>query len=719
MGDNKPEIFTTVDNRLIDSMFNLRGPQDSSGSVVIIDIDEKSLQDYGQWPWPRSLIADLTEKIAHAEPLSIGFDLMFAEEDRCSPAYLLNHYEHLFTQSSRNKRGELRALISQVPDPDNRLSTILSTSQSVQGYRFLFKEDFQKLAETTPHLKHSLSLTSPEIDFNDVQLISAYRPILNFSPIRAESPEGYLNLFHDKFGTVRKAPLFLLMDNIPYPSLVTEMYQTATGNDSPVLHTEDEKSGKYYPTKGITLGTKYFKTDSFGQIDINFRGPRDTFLYLSASDILNGFAVPLLADKYVLVGSTASGNIDLISTPYSSRLPGVEIHANILDNLIKNDPLIWDQHLEQLLSYGILIVGGTSISLALVFLHPLIGVVLCCLLFTGLGLANYYLLFLENILVGTSFVSALLGTIFFTVTLSNYFFEGKRRSFIKRAFSHYVSPNVINEIMRHPERLDLRVDTREVTVLFCDIRDFTTLAEITPPAELALFLNNYFSLITDIIIHHDGMVDKYMGDAVMAVWGTPLADNQHALKAVQAALDMVEAVNNNRDELLLSGQPIHIGIGINTGLVSAGNFGCSRRFDYTVLGDNVNLASRVEGITKYYPTEILLTKSTCSNVHEFIHCRFVDTVLVKGRNKPVDLFEPLAKSTERSTENALSRYEQAIVYYKNGDFSQAGMLFEKLLESYADPLYEMYLKRCIELQGQPPQDHWDGVYQHSSRSQLV
>jgi len=719
LGPNQPQLFSTLDNQLVDYMFTLRGPQDSSGSVVIIDIDEKSLRDYGQWPWPRSLVSDLSKKIIEAEPLSVGFDLMFGEKDRYSPAALLSRYEHLLTESSTAGVTEIEKRLSSVADPDKTLGQELRTSQSVQGYRFLFKEDFQKEGSKTPNLTHALRLARPHLTFAKVQLISAYRPILNIEDIRAGAPEGFLNLFHDTFGTARKAPLFLLMDDIPYPSLVTQMYQTSKEYNSPQLHSATRPVGKYYPTIGLSLGREYFKTDSFGQININFRGPRDTFLYLSASDILDGFALPLLKNKYVLVGSTASGNIDLIATPYSSRLPGVEIHANILDNLIKNDPLVWDRQLETVLSYGVLICGGTAISLGLIFLHPLVGVVLSCVLLFCLGAAHYQFLFLSNTLVATSFVITLLGVIFFTVILSHYFFEGKRRSFIKRAFSHYVSPGVISEIMRHPERLDLRVDTREVTVLFCDIRDFTTIAETTSPENLSLFLNNYFSLITDIIIGHGGMVDKYIGDAVMAVWGTPLENSDHSLSAVRAGLDMVKAVHNNQDTLLLSGKPIDIGIGINSGLVSAGNFGCSRRFDYTVLGDNVNLASRIENITKYYPTKILLSQATYTKVQDVIDCRFIDTVLVKGRNSPVDLFEPLSHRVESGSQTPSTlQYAQAISYYKKRNFKQAAILFGELFTLHGDPLYEMYLKRCLELEDHPPNDDWIGVHQPSTLSRL-
>lgn len=709
----KTAIFSTFDTKITDYMFHLRGTEDSSGSVVIVDIDEKSLKEYGQWPWPRDLVAQLTEKIIETKPVTLGLDLIFSEKDRSSPSAFFKHYESIANGDAYNPFAEFKKLFSSLPNYDKNLGEIFVNAQIVQGYRFLFREDFLKITDQTPHITRTLEHIPLTTTFEEIQLITAYRPILNTPELRTGGPEGFLNLFHDDLGTVRKAPLFLLMDNIPYPSIVMEMFQTTQPTHSATLLLDPYKKGKYYAVQGVSLGSNLFKTDDFGQIYINFRGPSNTFLYLSASDVLNGSEVSFLQGKHVFLGSTASGMIDLIATPFSSRMPGVEVHANILDNLINNDALTRETHLERRLSFVLILLTGVAVSALLVFLHPLVGLILACAIFFTLAAGNYYFLFSHHKLVGFSSIYCALTLIITVVVLCNYFFEGKKRLFIKRAFSHYVSPAVVAELLKNPNKLDLQVNTKEVSVLFCDIRGFTTLAENTSPAELSLFLNTYFSLLTDIIIKYNGMIDKYIGDAIMAVWGTPLEDAHHASNAVQAALEMVAATEKHKDELTLAGEQVRIGIGINSGLVSAGNFGCSRRFDYTVLGDNVNLASRIEGLTKFYPVKILITQSTRTSLQFSSSCRYVDTVQVKGRSQPVDLFEPLGlDKTKILIGRQYSKYLEAIEFYRTGDFKQASTLFTKLFTCYSDPLYEMYRDRCLKLLDNPSTKAWSGIFPH-------
>jgi adenylate cyclase len=342
-----------------------------------------------------------------------------------------------------------------------------------------------------------------------------------------------------------------------------------------------------------------------------------------------------------LIGSSAAGIMDLVATPFSSRIPGVEVHANVIDNLIRNDAMAWENYTEIGLTYAIIIFAGLLLVIVLVYFGPFLGFSAGLAILGSIVAGNYRLLFVNRELLGVSYILSSLMVIFMTVSLFNYFFEGRKRLFIRRAFSHYVSPSVVNELLKNPEKLHLSVESREVTILFCDIRNFTTLSEVTPATEIGQLLNQYFSLMTEIIIRHNGMVDKYIGDAIMAIWGTPLDDRQHAANAVRAALDMVAALDPANTPLQLAGKNIEVGIGINTGFVSAGNFGSSKRFDYTVLGDNVNLASRIEGLTKFYKNKILISEYTAKALPKDMSCRFIDTVMVKGRNKSVDLFEPL------------------------------------------------------------------------------
>lgn len=703
-GDKKPHFFDGVDARIVDAMFMLRGIENSTGSVVIVNIDEKSLKEHGQWPWPRDLVAKLTDRIFAAQPLVVGFDVMFAEKDRTSPILLFEKYKDFITFHGSGESHTLSSLMSQDFDHDLLLAKSIAAGKSVQGYMFLFREDFLKgPSENPPFPSIDITLDRDDVGFNELKLINAYRPILNIPEVSTGMSEGFLNVFPDQSGIIRKVPLFILMDDLPYPSLSFEMYRLAKDIREARIHLSSITEGHYRSLLGVSLDDSFFRTDDYGQLTVNFRGPFHTFLYISASDVLQGTESEFLKGKYVLIGSSAAGIMDLVATPFSSRMPGVEVHANVLDNLIKNDPMVWEKYTEIGITYTVIIIGGIIISGALVYLGPLSGLLISLTVLFGVAVGNYYLLFLNNRLVGPSFVFASLLAVFITVTFFNYFFEGRRRIFIRRAFSHYVAPSIVNELLKDPEKLGLQVNTREVTVLFCDIRRFTNLAEHSSPIELSKFLNSYFSLMTEIIIKNKGMVDKYIGDAVMAVWGSPLHDPQHAARGVRAACEMVEAVRLYSNELQLGGKSINIGVGINSGIVSAGNFGCEKHFDYTVLGDNVNLASRVEELTKTYPVQILITEYTREMLPDELLCRFIDKVAVKGRDKPVNLFEPVAPHKSlQYYEDESHTYNRAMKYYSEGKFVQAQNLFNTLYKETNDELYGFYSRRCSKPADKPP-----------------
>lgn len=719
-GYNKPHFFAGVDARIFDAMFLIRGIEDTSGSIVIVNIDEKSLSEFGQWPWPRDVVAKLTDRIFEAEPVVVGFDIMFAEKDRTSPALLFRKYKDQLTLAEPVENNLLAAK-NVLLDHDLLLGNAIRRGESVQGYMFLFREDFLKGQTGVPPIPSlDITIDIDTVKFSGLKMVNAYRPILNVPEVSTGTTEGFLNVFPDNSGTIRKVPLFIMMDNVPYPSLTFEMYRLANKVKEARLHVSSIETERYRSLLGVSLGHSFFPTDDYGQMAVNFRGPFNTFLYLSASDVLHGTESSILKNKYVLIGSSAAGVMDLVATPFSSRLPGVEVHANVLDNLIQNDPMVWETYTEIGITYSAIIIGGVAISASLVYLGPLIGLLLSLTVLFSVAAGNYFFLFLNNHLLGPSFILTSLAGVFITVTFFNYFFEGRRRIFIRRAFSHYLAPSVVNELLKSPDNLDLIVNNREVTILFCDIRGFTTLSEHCSPEELSRFLNTYFSLMTEIILKHKGMVDKYIGDAVMAVWGSPLNDPCHAINGVRAACEMVEVVEKNMTSLTLSGKPIQIGIGVNSGVVSAGNFGCARHFDYTVLGNNVNLASRVEQLTKMYPVNILITKFTAELLHAEMPYRFIDRVLVKGRNKHVDLFEPLNRNQfTPSSRSQEKKFKRAVTLYRSGKFEKALDCFDELTKESGDRLYDIYAKRCVRFLLEPPPANWQGGYNHRHNSDLI
>lgn len=707
----KPAFFSAIDARIVDTMFLIRGPQQTTGSVVIVDIDEASLQEHGQWPWPRDIVADLTRRIYDAGALVVGFDILFAEEDRTSPAVLLDRYRDLLGDCRESLQKALRS--SSGYDHDKLLGEAVASGTGVLGYMFLLRDDSLKTAGATPFPTPNITIDSEEANFPDLKLYPAYRSIINIPEVSTASSEGFINVFPDQSGTVRKVPLFMTMDDLPYPSLAFEMVRLGRQEEDVQLHISSIGEGNRRTLLGVSMGGMFTRTDDLGQLTINFRGPYTTFPYLSAADLLKGIGAELLRGRYVLIGSSASGLMDMVSTPFSPS-PGVEVHANIIDNLLKNDVMVWENYTEIGLTYCIIVVAGLLLVFALVYLGPFLGFTAGLAIMLAIVAGNYHFLFQKQQLLGISYILASLLAVFMTVSMFNYLFEGRRRLFIRRAFSHYVSPTVVNELLKNPDRLNLSVESREVTILFCDIRNFTTLSETTPVAELGQFLNTYFSLLTDIITRHGGMVDKYIGDAIMAVWGTPLDDPDHAANAVRAALEMLKAIEERRDQLQLAGQTIEVGIGINTGMVSAGNFGSSKRFDYTVLGDNVNLASRIEGLTKYYRVKLLTSEFTRKKLGPDSRCRFIDTVMVKGRNKPVDLFEPLGGKREGGTWTAETEsYERALLLFKSRRFVEARDLFARLQADQPEKIYQIYLERCGFFAENPPPPEWQGVHDHN------
>ncbi len=637
-------LFTYLDNTFGDLLFTIRGSQQTSGSVVIVDIDEASLKEYGQWPWPRDLMADLVHQIHQANPRVMGFDILFSEEDRTSPIHFIErygdrlHFSPEGQDSSFFSDSEVLLL-----NHDKRFNQAISAGKTVLGYTFVFQEDFSKETTRQPRkytqTRVTNSKTNPELYF-----ISAYRPILNIETLHGGLGDGFLNILADTDGIVRHFPLYLLYEEEIYPTLALAMYNLANGcKEIDIIPAAASDDKPLIPIDSIKFpeSQEEIQTDLHGQLSLNHRGGPHSFLYISAADVIAGNANFFLRDKYVILGSTAAGDTEFIKTPFSSWLPDVELHATLLDNIIQQDFLIIKDDQEKSFFPLLILLSGLTICLGRYYLDRISSTVLTVIVLLVPSLLQYILFTRYHFIFRTAFCCNLIFIIAAVGTLSNYLLEGRRRNFIKKAFGHYVSPLVINELLQDPKKLELRATTREVSILFCDIRDFTRYAEQASPEELNSFLNTYLSLLTDIILKNKGMVDKYIGDAIMAVWGTPLDDPEHAKNSVKAALEIIEAIERNRENLkTLDNKVVRIGIGINSGIVSAGNFGSRQRFDYTVHGDTVNLAARVENATKIYPVQLLITEYTRKLLDDTVKCRFIDTVQVKGREQKVRLYEP-------------------------------------------------------------------------------
>jgi len=708
-GNQKPALLTALDNRVADAMFRWRGPVKDTGSVVIVDIDEKSLQKVGQWPWPRNIVAQLIRQILDAEPRVLGLDIMFAEQDRTSPSRYVAELQRIF-----NIELPSPADLSVNPESLNHdlaLGNAVASGPTVLGYAFQLYDDGLKNPQDLPFPSCQIRVQPDTTPFRDLALIQAYRGVVNIMDVAQGLSEGFFNVFPDPSGTIRKVPLLMMLDDIPYPSLALEMYRVGIDQVDFTIQASHRIKTPETGLLGIAVGERFIPTDDNGQLAVNFRGPGKTFPYLSAVDVLRGQHRPALKDKYVLIGGSASGLFDLVATPYASLYSGVEVHASIIDNLIADDPFSHDIFTEIGWTYALIVVGGIFLSLILSFSGPLLGGLGGLLIIAAALFGNYHLFFLEQTLVGVVYPFLTFLLIFLAVSVGNYFFEGREKSFIRMAFGHYVSPRVVSQLIDNPAKLSLKGEQKQLSVLFSDIRGFTTISEQMSSEQLSSFMNEYLTTMSDCIIDHGGTVDKFIGDAIMAIWGAPLDDEEHARNALQAAMSMMARLKETQQEYASRGLPvIDIGIGINTGIMSVGNFGSRERFDYTVMGDNVNLASRLEGANKEYGTHIIISEFTRKQLGDRFFCRFIDKVRVKGKNKAVNIYEPLVEGApDCALSEEVETYEKALADYRRQKFDRAKEVMTELYRANPLKLYAIYLHRINNYLQAPPGHDWDGV----------
>ncbi|HON63244.1 MAG TPA: adenylate/guanylate cyclase domain-containing protein, partial [Deltaproteobacteria bacterium] len=581
----------------------------------------------------------------------------------------------------------------------------------VLGYVFQLEDDGLKSASDRPLPSAAIKISPGTAGYDDLMLLSGYRAILNIEEISQAPTEGFLNVFPDSSGMVRKTPLLMELDGLPYPSLALEMIREALGEDGVTIHVSRQKTGGRNAILGVSIGDVFIPVDDRGQVTINFLGPVKTFPYLSASDVMKGLHAEEIRDRYVLIGTSASGLLDFHATPFSGIFPGVEVQATIIDNILTGSLFTSDIFTEIGLTYSIIIAGGILLSAMLAYTSALIGGLAGLLCFAAVIAGNYFLFFLNGRLVGITYPLATLTAVFLVVTLFNYFFEYRKKQFIHDAFNRYVSPVVVSEIMKRPEKLTLAGEEKDLTILFSDIRDFTALAESMNPKQLSSFMNTYLTAMSDIVMSTGGMVDKYIGDAIVAIWGAPLDDPYHAGNAVKAALGMKQAVESLKEKWRRQGIPcVDIGIGINTGIASVGNFGSERRFEYTVLGDNVNLASRLEGLNKVYGTPIIISQFTREALNGGFFCRKIDVVRVKGKTVPIEIFEPLVEGEpDPALKAEVELFEEALKHYAQKDFPAALKIITRLQAKKPSPLYRLYLNRIQQFCITPPPDDWNGI----------
>jgi len=717
------KFLRLVELKTLDLRIASRGDLKPGGETVIAVIDEKSLSELGRWPWPRTTIAQLVRKLKSEGAKAVGFDIVFSEPDINSNLKTIDALS-----AEMKKRGVSQSGVTDLlrrkraaADTDAILASAMRETGNVTlGYFFHFARKgsdkelahvtAQRIAQNARRIENSRypMVNSTSGKPSDVFLPHAFAPEANIPALSvAGRNSGYFNALPDSDGSNRWSPLVIAFQNNYYSSLAVSLVQSYL--DFPNLSLNLEPFG----AKSVVIDDIVVPTDESGQLLINYMGPPQTFPHYSISDILAGrLPKDTFRGKIVLVGATAVGIYDLRVTPFSATFPGVEIHANVIDNILHRNFLIHSS-VTRFIDVCSIVLFGLILGLLIPRLRPITGMIAAFLMLAAFALINFFIFFSFNTWLNLVYPLITMATIYLGITIYHYFKEEREKKKIRGAFQYYLTSSVINEMLKDPDKLKLGGDKKDLTVLFSDIRGFTTISEKMTPEELVALLNEYLTTMTNQVFHYDGLLDKYMGDAIMAVFGAPLDQPDHALRACRTSLAMMKELHKLQEKWKAEGRPaFDIGVGLNSGDMVVGNMGSEMRFDYTVMGDMVNLGSRLEGINKEYGTNIIISEFTYEKVKDAMCCRELDGVRVKGKLKPVNIYELLGeKKDEAAFKDLLEGFARGLALYREAKWDEAIAAFEGVLASRPnDYPSKMYIERCKNLKENPPAEPWDGVF---------
>jgi adenylate cyclase len=703
----------TLDLRMVS-----RGALPTGGETVIVTIDEKSVSELGRWPWPRTTIAGLVETLKGYGAKAVGFDIVFAEPDSNSSLQTVTDLSREMKKSGiqdARVMGLLRAK-QKTADTDTALAQAIEKAKNVTLGYFFHMTDKEvghltagEIADTESSIANArFQMVRAGKGASESPIIHAYAPQPNlpqFSEVGENS--GYFNSFPDSDGVIRWSPLVIKFRNNYYYSLALALLVQYLDWPMSVLNVAE------YGVDSIALDKMAIPTDESGRMLINYLGPARTFPHYSISDVIAGRIPPeKFKGKIVLAGATATGIYDMRVTPFGAVYPGVEIHATVIDNILRGNFLIhsgWTKFLD----ICTIVVVGLIMGFAVPRLRAVAGIVLSLALIAAFVLVNTGIFIRFNVWMNMIYPVLTMLAIYLGITVYRYVTEEREKKKIRGAFQYYLTASVVNEILKDPSKLKLGGDKKHLSVMFSDIRGFTSISEKLTPEELVHLLNEYLTAMTDIVFKYDGLLDKYIGDAIMAVFGAPLDQPDHASRACRVALEMMEKLRELRAKWAAEGRPdVNIGVGINSGDMVVGNMGSEMRFDYTVMGDSVNLASRLEGTNKEYGTNIIISEFTYEIVKDGFLCRQLDAVRVKGKKKPVCIYELLGLAADAPQwQEFLDRFEAGLELYRQGRWDGAITAFESALEIRPeDYTAKMYIDRCRSLEEHPPEGEWDGVF---------
>jgi adenylate cyclase len=705
-------FINRLENFSYDVRLNLMMPGTLDQRIVIIDIDERSLQEQGRWPWGRNRLAELVDKLFDDYQVGVlGFDVVFAEKDESSGLKSLEQIQQQYLKSDAAYAQLLEQLRPQL-DYDQLFAKSLQGRKVVLGYYFRNDDHTDGRVGVLPEP----SFVEGSFKGKDVAFMQATGFGGNLAALQqAAAAAGHFNPDPDEDGISRRVPMVMSLDGNIYEALSVAVARVAL--DAPKLKAgfaEGLGVGKGYAgLEWLQLGDYRVPVDARVTALIPYRGQQGSFPYVSATDVLNGkVSKEVLKDRIVLVGTTAPGLMDLRATPVQNIYAGVEIHANMIAGIL-------DQNIKQRPAYTLgaefllLLLAGLLLAFLLPALAPLWATVSAFVVLVLYVTFNLLLWQSANLVLPLASGMFLIAVIYLLNMTYGFFIESRGKRQLAGLFGQYVPPELVDEMAKNPEAISLEGESRDMTVLFSDVRGFTNISEGLDPKQLTQLMNEFLTPMTHVIHDNRGTIDKYMGDAIMAFWGAPLKDPQHAAHAVRAGMQMLASLNSLQAQFKERGWPeIKIGVGLNTGLMTVGNMGSEFRMAYTVMGDAVNLGSRLEGLTKNYGVQMIVSEFTREKAPEYIY-RELDIVRVKGKDKPVVIYEPVCAVGEedQSLKDELKLYRETLKLYRGQSWDLAEMQFINLQQRYPQrQLYTMYIERIAHYRQNPPDADWDGVF---------
>ena len=711
-------LIEQLENISYDARVTLTMPGSGDEQVTIVDIDERAMEKEGQWPWSRDRLAVLVDQLTERYEVSaIGFDITFPEPDRRVGREVIERMATGPLAANEEFQSVYRELKPRL-ETDRLFAESLRGRPIVLGFAFRYQDE-EKGRQQIGMLPAPVV---PEGEFPEAlrtieqEGYTANLPILQQN---ARSGGFFDNPVVDADSVFRRVPAVQEFEGDLYSSLPLELVRAHLGWPE-LKFVFDEGAPEYSNSylEWLQLGEHRIPVDEALAVHIPYRGPAQTFTYVSAGDVIAGTAdKSLLEDRIILIGTSAPGLRDFRPTPVGMAFIGVEVHANVVAGILNDDIKFFPEyvkgaHIIMLVILGLII----TLVLARFSVVPATGIVL--LVIIGVVSGNLWLWSSAGFIVPLASPLLFMLVLFTLLILYGLLIESRGKRYLSQVFGQYIPPELVEEMNQEGGDISMEGDSREMTVLFSDVRGFTSISEGLSPQQLTHLMNEFLTPLTRDIHEHRGTIDKYMGDAVMAFWGAPLPDEDHALHAVEAAMAMVATMKRLQPEFRKKGwPPMQIGVGLNTGVMNVGNMGSEFRMAYTVLGDAVNLGSRLEALTKNYGVDILVSEFTRDATPEIAFLE-LDRVRVKGKEKPVAIFEPLGRRENLSNDlkPIRGRHKQALAYYRNQQWDAAEREFFSLSQSLPEKkVYQIYLERIAHFKENPPPADWDGVFTYTTK----